>query len=91
MMRRNAFCECGAVPVAEKLSRLSTLYLAVAALFAAFAGPGATRAEEDPGYLTINAGAFDFTRSTSAAQFGVQYRMGEKLWFIKPAVGIFGT
>jgi len=91
MVRRSAFYECGAVPVTEKLSRLSTLYLAVAALFSAFAGPGAARAGEDPGYFIVNAGAFDFTRSTSAAQFGVQYRMGEKLWFIKPAVGIFGT
>ena len=77
--------------MAEIISRLSTLYLAVAALFTAFAGPGAARAGEDPGYLIVNAGAFDFTRSTSAAQFGVQYRMGEKLWFIKPVVGIFGT
>lgn len=90
-MRRNAFCDRGAVPVTAKLFRLSTLYLAMAVLFAFLAVSGPARAGEDPGYLIINAGAFDFTRDTSAAQFGVQYRMGERLWFIKPVVGIFGT
>ena len=67
------------------------LYLATTALFAALAGAGSARAGEDPGYLIINAGAFDFHRDTSAAQFGAQYRMGERLWIIKPVVGIFGT
>ncbi len=74
-----------------KLFCLSMLYLATTALFAALAGAGSARAGEDPGYLIINAGAFDFHRDTSAAQFGAQYRMGEKLWIIKPVVGIFGT
>ncbi len=74
-----------------KLFRLLTLYLAAAALFAALAGAGSARAGEDPGYLIINAGAFDFHRDTSAAQFGAQYRMGKRLWIIKPVVGIFGT
>jgi|TARA_Y100000294_G_scaffold127_1_gene112 hypothetical protein len=90
-MRQNAFCECGAIPVTAKLFCLSMLYLAATALFTALAGAGSARAGEDPGYLIINAGAFDFHRDTSAAQFGAQYRMGERLWIIKPVVGIFGT
>jgi len=78
--------------VTAKLFRLSTLYLAMAALVAFLAGAEPARAGEDPGYLIINAGAFDFHRDdTAAGQFGVQYRMGERLWFIKPVIGVFGT
>jgi len=78
-------------PMTVALSRFSTLLIAVMALFIISAGPEPARAGEDPGYLIINAGAFDFHRDTSAAQFGAQYRMGKKLWIIKPVVGIFGT
>jgi hypothetical protein len=43
---------------------------------------------QDPSFLTISAGKFDFNRQkNTAAEFGVQYRSDYKLWIFQPIVG----
>jgi lipid A 3-O-deacylase len=70
------------------LHRLGFTLVAVVALCAAVPQAKA----QEPGFLTIGGGAFDFHRSeTRAAQFELQYRPELKLWIFNPMIGASGT
>ena len=51
-------------------------------------GSGPARAQ-DPSFLMISGGYFDFNRQKHpAAEFGLQYRSDQKLWIFQPMVGV---
>lgn len=60
----------------------------------AWAG-GAARADDlpdDPDYVTLGAGYFDWNRQKHpAAEFRAEYRSDYKLWIFKPFAGLMGT
>lgn len=48
--------------------------------------------DEDPDYLTLGAGYFDWNRQKEpAAELRAEYRSDYKLWIFKPFAGIMGT
>jgi len=56
------------------------------------AGYAAEARAEDPSFLTISGGYFDFNRQkNTAAEVGIQWRGSEKLWIFQPIVGAMGT
>lgn len=61
--------------------------LAAAALSLA---PVAARAD-DPAYIAVGAGAYDFLHDNLAAQIRGEYRFAHGFFFLKPLVGALGT
>jgi lipid A 3-O-deacylase len=62
--------------------------MAVAALVVA-AQPATA---QDPAFLVVNGGYFDFNRQKHpAGEFGLQYRSDQKLWIFQPMVGVMRT
>jgi lipid A 3-O-deacylase len=67
--------------------RLYHALLVCAVFLVAAMAAGPVRAQ-DPSFLTVGAGAFDFMDSDHrAGQFEVQYRSDLKLWVFQPMVG----
>jgi hypothetical protein len=67
------------------------VFLAGMALAAALPPSGAARAD-DPAFLTVGAGYFDFNRQKDqGAEFRVDYRSDYKLWIFKPFVTAAGV
>lgn len=57
-----------------------------------FAQSGGALAQEDPAFLSIGAGYFDWNRQKDeAAEFRLEYRDDHKLWIFRPLAGIMGT
>jgi lipid A 3-O-deacylase len=50
----------------------------------------ATR-NDDPGFVSLGAGAFDVLHDFTAGEFRGEYRFGQKLWIFKPFLGLMGT
>lgn len=47
---------------------------------------------QDPSFLMLSGGYFDFNRQkNTATEFGIQWRGSEKLWIFQPIVGAMGT
>ena len=69
--------------------------LAFAALVVAAAlsvAPQPVRAADDPDFLSVGAGYFDWNRQKeTAAEFRLEYRSDRKLWIFKPLAGIMAT
>jgi len=64
----------------------TTAALGAAALLT-MAAPGGAQAEEDPDYLSLGVGLFDWNRQKDEAiEFRVEYRSDYKLWVFKPFV-----
>lgn len=54
--------------------------------------PANKAAADDPAFLTIAAGAWDFNkRDDQGAEFRLEYRSDEKIWELKPFGAIAGT
>jgi lipid A 3-O-deacylase len=70
----------------NRIKGFSRAALAAAALVLAL---GAMPAKaQDPSFLMISAGKFDFNRQkNTAAELGLQYRSDYKLWIFQPMVG----
>ena len=69
------------------MNRKTVVGAAAFAALAALAWSGAARAQ-DPGFLSVGAGAFDFLETEHrSAQFELQYRSGYKLWVFQPMLG----
>lgn len=67
------------------------VFLALFGLAATF-GPGRPALADDPAFLTIGAGYFDFNRQKDqGAEFRVDYRSDYKLWFFKPFLTAAGV
>jgi lipid A 3-O-deacylase len=67
--------------------RLHRVLLLCAAFLVALVAAGPVRAQ-DPSFLAVGVGAFDFMEDDDrAAQFEVQYRSDLKLWVFQPMVG----
>ena len=65
--------------------------LALAAMVAAFFATGEARAD-DPDFLSIGVGYFDWNRQKdTAAEFRLEYRSDKKLWIFKPLAGVMAT
>ncbi|MGQ0662271.1 MAG: acyloxyacyl hydrolase [Pseudomonadota bacterium] len=61
-------------------------------LLLGFAGLAAQARAEDPSFLVIGAGGFDFMEDRHrAAQLGLQYRSDLKLWIFQPMLGASAT
>jgi hypothetical protein len=74
------------------MRRLRTGAALVAALLAGGVVVAAPARADDPSFLTLGAGAFDFLESDSrAAQVELQYRSDLKLWVFQPMVGVSAT
>lgn len=70
------------------MKHLAGMMVGVAALLAC----AAVQAQDDPDFLSVSAGAFDVTREADrAAEFVLQYRSDQKLWFVKPHAGVMAT
>lgn len=54
------------------------------------AAPGAVRAE-DPDFLALSAGVFDFDDDETSAEFRYEYRSDKKLYHIGPFVGLMAN
>lgn len=52
--------------------------------------PAAARAD-DPAYIAVGAGAYDFLHDNLAAQIRGEYRFAHGFFFLKPLVGALGT
>lgn len=71
------------------LSRLAGIVVAGVGLFA---GPAFAQTANEPAFLSLGAGAFDFHDSESrAAQGEIQYRSDLKLWVFNPMAGFAAT
>lgn len=55
------------------------------------AGGAAVAAEDDPGFLRVGAGVYDFPYDKEAGEFHMEYISGEKLWVFNPFIGVMGT
>ena len=65
---------------------------AVLLAIAAFAPMPARAAEDDPSFVTFQAGAFDLLQNhNKAGAFAMEYRDNSKLWIFKPFFGAMGT
>ena len=66
-----------------------------AALFAAAmllsAAAQAQSKDPDPDYLVFGAGAYEIERPDHEAQLRAEYRFSERLWYLKPMVGVLIT
>ena len=71
----------------------ATCSAAVSAMFAgAMLASGGPARADDPDFLTIGGGYFDWNRQKdTAAEFRLEYRSDQKLWIFNPFVGIMGT
>ena len=66
------------------------LWAVTVAAAALLAAPAA--ADDDPDFLTLGAGYFDWNRQKdTAVHFNLEYRSDYKLWIFKPLVGVMGT
>lgn len=63
--------------------------LIAAALLGAAAAP--LRAEDDPSFLTLSAGAFDVGKDDTAFEGRIEYRHDAKFWIFKPFGGVMAT
>jgi lipid A 3-O-deacylase len=61
----------------------------IAALVAG--GAVAARAEDDPAFLTLAAGAFDVGKDETAAEGRIEYRHDRRFWLFKPLAGLMAT
>ena len=53
---------------------------------------GGAQAQEDPAFLSVGAGYFDWNRQKNeAAEFRLEYRDDHKLWIFRPLAGLMGT
>lgn len=71
-----------------KKARACLMVLALAAGMT----PGLARADgnkppEDPDFIAVGAGVYDVLHNYTTEQARVEYRFGERFWFIKPVVG----
>lgn len=74
------------------MKSLTTALGAMALAMALTLGPAHAGGEDDGSTLVLGAGYTDPTDSdTDAADFRLDYRHGEGLWFVKPFVGIQST
>ena len=65
-------------------------FMAVA-VAGALCSPDPVRAD-DPDFLSIGGGYFDWNRQKdTAAEFRLEYRSDKKLWIFKPLAGVMGT
>jgi lipid A 3-O-deacylase len=46
---------------------------------------------DDPGFISLGAGAFDVLHNDTAGELRGEYRFGQKLWIFKPFLGAEGT
>jgi hypothetical protein len=73
------------------MRRLQTGAALVAALLAGGVVVAAPAWADDPSFLTLGAGSFDFLENNRAAQIELQYRSDLKLWVFQPMVGVSAT
>lgn len=52
---------------------------------------GPVRAQDDPAFLSVGAGAFDINDSQKAGEVRLEYRFARRLWAFKPFLGASGT
>jgi hypothetical protein len=58
----------------------------------ALAIPGAPAHADDPAFLSVAGGGFDFNRQKDpGAEFRVEYRFADKFFFVKPFVAVAGA
>ena len=63
----------------------------LAAFAACIAVVAPARADDDPAFLTLAAGAFDVGKDDTAFEGRVEYRHDGKLWIFKPFGGVMAT
>ncbi len=64
--------------------------IVAAAIWAGAPGPTAT-AEDDPHFLTLAVGYYDFNDDWGAAEFRAEFRARDKFWIFKPLGGMMAT
>ncbi len=65
---------------------------ALAILVAGLAGLWAQPARaDDPAFLAFGAGYFDINDNKEAAEFRIEYRVGQRFWIFKPMIGGMAT
>jgi len=65
--------------------------VAFTALLLSAGSAAAQEAYREPDFITIGAGAFDFDDDMTAAELDVQIRLNNRLWLLRPQLGVFVT